>query len=157
MWKKSTALTLAVCRMLIALHSVLQAYVYNGVLSAIVQSYVESAVFAHENCLWCDSRWKVIMYDANFNSRRPTSAGQACSRWSLQVCRLEMNQQTKSLILRHQIKRCWLNEGNSSSRRYDSELYVLYAEPCLFACAQPELMSSFPACSCHENGSAVAS
>lgn len=55
MWKKSVAIPLAICRTLIAFHNFLQAYIHNGVLSAIVQFYVKSSILAHENCLWRDS------------------------------------------------------------------------------------------------------
>lgn len=69
MWKKSTAIPLAICRTLIAFHNFLQAYIYNGVLSAIVQFYVESSILAPENCLRLESRLEVIMDDAHFNRK----------------------------------------------------------------------------------------
>lgn len=62
--KKSTAISLAICRTLIAFHNFLQAYVQNGVLGAIVNFYVESSILARE---W---RSKVNTYDANCNRKK---------------------------------------------------------------------------------------
>lgn len=128
--RKSIAIPLAICRTLIAFHNFLQAYIHNGVLS--VQFCVESSVLAHENCLWRDSRRKVIMYDANFHRKMPDIVHSgACMSVHTTLRRLYIFLDSASLLLLVLIMPC--------------SLCTECCGWCLFARTQPELMASFPA------------